>query len=74
MRRWRLALRLVGVGFFIGGSIVSGTFLGFWLDGKLNTAPILTIVGMLLGIAVAAYGVYQMLLPLLGNGQNKENG
>ncbi len=73
MRRRVLALRLVGVGFFIGGSIVSGTFLGLWLDNKFNTKPILMIAGLFLGIVVAAYGVYQMLLPLLGNNRNKEN-
>ncbi len=73
MRRRVLALRLVGVGFFIGGSIVLGIFFGLWLDGKFNTKPIFTIAGLFLGLAVAGYGVYQMLLPLLGNGQDKEN-
>jgi len=60
------ALRLVGVGFFIGGSIVLGVVVGLWLDSKLNTEPILVIVGLILGIAVAFYGVYRMLLPFLG--------
>ncbi len=73
MRRRVLALRLVGVGFFIGGSIVLGTFLGLWLDNKFNTKPIFMIAGLVLGIVVAAYGVYQMLLPLIGNSRNKEN-
>ncbi len=73
MRRRVLALRLVGVGFFIGGSIVLGTFSGLWLDNKLNTKPLFMIVGLFIGIAVAAYGVYQMLLPLIGDKRNKEN-
>ncbi len=73
MRRRVLALRLVGVGFFIGGSIVLGTFFGLCLDNKLNTKPIFMIAGLFLGIVIAAYGVYQMLLPLIGNSQNKEN-
>ncbi len=60
------ALRLVGVGFFIGGSIVLGVVVGLWLDSKLNTEPILVIVGLILGIIVAFYGVYRMLLPFLG--------
>ena len=59
------ALRLVGVGFFIGGSIVLGVVVGLWLDSKLNTEPILVIVGLILGIIVAFYGVYRMLLPFL---------
>ena len=73
MSRWVAALRLVGVGFFIGGSILLGTFAGLWLDSKLNTSPILVTVGLFLGLAVAFYGVYQMLLPLMGNKQNKGN-
>jgi len=73
MSKWVAALRLVGVGFFIGGSIVLGVFAGLWLDSKLNTSPILVIVGLVLGIVVAFYGVYQMLLPLIGNKQGKES-
>ncbi len=73
MSKWVAALRLVGVGFFIGGSIVLGVFAGLWLDNKLNTSPILVIVGLVLGIVIAFYGVYQMLLPLIGNKQGKEN-
>jgi F0F1-type ATP synthase assembly protein I len=73
MSKWVAALRLVGVGFFIGGSIVLGVFAGLWLDSKLNTSPVLVIVGLVLGIVIAFYGVYQMLLPLIGNKQGKEN-
>ena len=73
MGRRVIALRLVGVGFFIGGSILLGVIAGLWLDSKLNTEPILVIVGLFLGIAVAFYGVYQMLLPLVGKKQDKEN-
>ena len=73
MSKWVVALRLVGVGFFIGGSIVLGVFAGLWLDSKLNTSPILVIVGLVLGIVIAFYGVYQMLLPLIGNKQGKES-
>ena len=73
MSRWVAALRLIGVGFFIGGSIVLGVVIGLWLDSKLNTKPILVIAGLILGIVIAFYGVYQMLLPLIGNKRDKEN-
>lgn len=59
------ALRLIGVGFYIGGSILLGVVAGLWLDSKLNTEPILVIVGLFLGLVVAFYGVYRMLLPLI---------
>jgi len=73
MVRWVAALRLIGLGFFIGGSILLGVFAGLWLDSKLNTSPVLAIVGLVLGIVVAFYGVYRMLLPLIGKKQDKEN-
>lgn len=72
MGRRVAALRLVGVGFFIGGSISLGIFAGRWLDTKLDT-QLFWIAGLILGIVVAFYGVYQMLLPLISNKRNKEN-
>ena len=73
MSRWVAALRLIGVGFFIGGSILLGVGAGLWLDSRLNTSPILVIVGLILGIVVAFYGVYRMLLPFIGKKRGKES-
>ena len=73
MARWIAALRLTGVGFFIGGSIVLGVLAGLWLDNKLNTEPVFVLLGLVMGIIVAGFGVYQMLLPLLRNRQDKES-
>jgi len=73
MPKWMVALRLTGMGFFIGGSIVLGVFAGRWLDNKLNSEPILAIVGLIVGIVVAFCGIYRMILPLTRNKQNKEN-
>jgi F0F1-type ATP synthase assembly protein I len=67
------ALRLVGVGFFIGGSIVLGVVAGLWLDDRLSTSPALGIVGLFLGIVVAFYGVYRMLMPLVKNRKKRES-
>jgi len=74
MRRWVVALRLTGVGFFIGGSILLGVVAGLWFDSWLNSEPAGMIAGLFLGLVVAFYGVYRMLLPLLSNKQDKENG
>ena len=68
-----LALRLMGVGFFISMCILVGTFGGLWLDSKLDTKPIFVIVGLLTGLVVAGYGVYQMIRPLISNRQDKES-
>ena len=73
MSRWVVAMRLVGVGFFIGGSIVLGVLGGLWLDSKMNSEPIWVIVGLILGVIVAFFGVYNMLLPLIGSKRNKDN-
>ena len=71
MGRRYAVLRLVGVGFYIGGSIVLGVVVGLWLDARLNTAPVLVIVGLFGGLVVAFYGVYRMILPLIGNKREK---
>ncbi len=71
MSGWVAAMRLVGVGFFIGISILLGVIIGRWLDTKLNTEPALMITGLLLGLLVAFYGVYRMLLPLIGDKGNR---
>ena len=73
MDRWIAALRLVGVGFFIGACILLGTVAGLWLDTKFDTKPVFMMLGLFLGIAMAGFGVYQMLLPLLHNERSKEN-
>ena len=71
--RWVAALRLLGVGFFIGGAIVLGVLGGLWLDDRLGTRPVLTLVGLFIGLAIAFIGVYEMLLPLIRNVGNKED-
>jgi ATP synthase protein I len=71
MKRFEVALRFVGVGFYIGGSIVLGVFVGLWLDDKLGTRPLLSIVGLFLGLIIAGYGVYRMLLPLIKSNDSK---
>jgi ATP synthase protein I len=73
MEKRLAALGLLGVGFFVAGSIILGVVGGRWLDGKLNSEPVFLIVGLLLGIVVAFYGVYTMLRPFINNKQDKGN-
>ena len=70
MNRWVAALRLVGVGFFIGISIVLGVVAGLWVDSKLGTS-LFWIIGLIFGLMIAFYGVYQMLLPFTHNKQDE---
>lgn len=71
--KWAQAGKLIGVGFFIGGSIILGIVLGIWIDGKLNTR-IFWLVGLLLGLGTAVWGVYRMVIPLLKNNNNHGGG
>ncbi len=57
------ALRLVGVGFFIGISIVLGVVAGLWLDSKFDTGPVLVIVGLILGLV--------FLIKFVSNGKSE---
>jgi F0F1-type ATP synthase assembly protein I len=74
MRPWQAALRLIGVGWYVAGSILLGVLAGLWLDDKFDTKPLFVVAGLILGIIVAGYGVYRMLLPLINDKGNKEDG
>ena len=71
MNKWIPALRLTGIGFYIATCIVGGTLAGWWLGGK---KPLFMIIGLVLGLVIAVYGVYRMIRPLMKNNQDKENG
>jgi F0F1-type ATP synthase assembly protein I len=66
-RKRVMIARLVGVGWFVGITIAGGAIGGLALDGWLGTKPVLTVVGVLLGLAVAVVGMYRMLAAVLQN-------
>ncbi len=71
MQQWQLALRVLGIGWFLAISILLGVLGGLWLDNKLGTKPVFLIIGIFLGLAVAGYGAYQMFKPFITNNQGK---
>ena len=74
MGRLELALRLMGMGWYVAICILGGVLGGLWLDNKLHTRPVLVIVGLLFGIIVAFYGVYNMILPNINQKRNGGKG
>jgi F0F1-type ATP synthase assembly protein I len=50
-----------GIGWFVGVSIALGTYGGYWLDRQFDTAPVLTISGLALGVATAFVGMFRLL-------------
>jgi len=72
MNRWLTALRLIGIGWYISLSILLGVMAGRWLDERLNTEPILMIIGLFAGIFAAFYGVYRVL-PIINKNSGKGN-
>ncbi|MDQ6712610.1 MAG: AtpZ/AtpI family protein [Candidatus Dormibacteraeota bacterium] len=53
---------VTGLGLSAVGSLLVGVLLGLFLDRTLHTTPLFLIVGMLLGIAAAALGVYRLVI------------
>ncbi|MGB8263525.1 MAG: AtpZ/AtpI family protein [Dehalococcoidales bacterium] len=66
-------LSLFGMGFYIAIAIILGIWGGHWLDGKMNTSPLWLIIGLFLGIAVAALGVYNMIKPFMDEAKKTDN-
>jgi ATP synthase protein I len=73
VNRWAAALRFTGVGFYIGGCIAGGVYLGVWLDGKYQKSPLFTLIGLFMGLFFAVYGTYRMLLPFIRSDKDGDN-
>lgn len=72
--QWIDAVKFVGLGWYVGVTIFFGVAGGASLDRWAGTSPIFTLVGILVGLIVAVWGVYRMFAPLLqGNGNRKKN-
>ena len=55
------AFDLVGIGFSLATWIVGGALLGRYLDGRFDTAPLLTVVLLGAGLAIGFYDAYRRL-------------
>jgi F0F1-type ATP synthase assembly protein I len=50
----------------LGFSVVGGLAVGFLLDRWLNTSPVLTLIGLVLGMGGAAYTIWTISKRYLG--------
>ena len=72
-RRTGIVLRLVGIGWYVAICIGGGAYGGFWLDSRLDLTPVLTLVGLVVGIALAVVGMYRMLLAVLASSSDSSS-
>jgi hypothetical protein len=56
---------LLGAGWFFATALILGLLSGKWVDEKTGLEPVFTLIGILLGLAVAGVGGYRMLLPFI---------
>jgi ATP synthase protein I len=56
------AFALIGqVGLMISLGAVMGIAVGLFIDSKLGSSPVATLIGLLLGLAAGIYGVYRLI-------------
>jgi len=56
---------LLGIGWYFATCIILGVVIGRWADARTGLEPVLTLAGIVLGLAVAMVGGIRMLLPFM---------
>jgi len=65
------AVRLLSIGWYFAFCIVGGTVGGLFLDNLLDTKPILTLAGLFLGLLLAFWGGYKLLMQVITSSTGK---
>ena len=71
-RRLGIALQLLGIGWYVAVCISVGGLVGHWLGQRFQFDPLLTLLGIAMGIAVAVYGMYRMLMTVITSASDQE--
>ena len=66
--RMGTVLQLLGIGWYVAICIGGGSFGGLWLDRRMDSSPLLTLLGLGFGIVVAIFGMLRMLMAVLSSG------
>lgn len=72
--KMELALRLLGLGWYVAICIGGGTYGGVLLDRHFGLSPLLTLIGLGVGIAAAVGGMVRMLLMALSATESDADG
>jgi len=62
-----IAVRLLGIGWYIAVCISGGAALGLWVDNIYVTSPIFTLFGVSLGVTLGMFGMIVMLKLVLND-------
>ena len=60
-------------GITLAVSVVLGYFAGHWIDDRLNTGIIFTLIGVLLGLVAAVISIVRLYGALLRKANNAED-
>ena len=71
---WLVALRLTGLGWYVATCIVAGVLGGIWLDKLLGAKIVFFLLGTVLGVIVAFWGLYKLLQPVLNASKATDRG
>ena len=69
---WLIALRLTGLGWYVATCIIVGVLGGLGLDKLLGTKILFFLLGTVLGVVIAFWGLYKMVQPILNASQGKD--
>ena len=64
-KKMGVALRLLGVGWYVAICIGLGAMSGLWIDNYFGFAPVATLAGVFVGLTAAVTGMYRMLMAVL---------
>jgi ATP synthase protein I len=67
------ALSLLSIGWYFALCIVGGTAGGLLLDDLADTKPLFTLIGLFLGLFLAFWGGYRLLMQVI-SASSAENG